>query len=255
MTGAVERYQMTLPSMLQGAYEVFQGWHGQDLLHGSRSFVWRHPLTGAVRMARFAPGESYNASKRGRWRDVSMRALFLAGSPWFSAYVVDGSVVPPVFVTDFAAAVYGADTGRLVRAPIGDLVTLTGSPVVDSSGLTLEEGDGVEIPTSAWARSAGTWILDLQDAVGQIFAGASPEASVEGTGVIVVAYDGSQTLVYAGGVLVETLAGWTLPAAVVPLDGAGVVVRVTVLAEVLPDTLCKAVAVAGAGFSITVGGA
>ena len=255
MTGAVERYQMMLPSMLSGPYAVFADWFATDLLQGSRPFVWRHPLTDAVKMARFAPGETFSVSKRGRWRDVSMQALFLPGVPWFAPYVLAGSILPPVFVADFAAAIYGADSDRLVRAPIADLVTLSGSPVIDGSGLTLEEGDGVEISTTSWARPAGTWIIELDDADGALFSGHAPEADVTGSGSVVVSYDGTQTLIYAAGALVATLAGWTVPSAVVPYDGTGVLVQVTVLAEVLPDALCKAAAIAGEGFTISVGGA
>ena len=225
MTGAVSVYQISMPAMELGAFETFDDWFSQQTGRGSTSFVWRDPVRGNPRAAKFAPGEVYSVSKRGKWRFVSLKLSFLPGTLWYADYIPSGLSVPPVMIADFANDAYGTDAGSMATAVQSDLFTLTGDPVDDETGLTLDGTNSAELTFGSWMPDAGTLVVDLAG---------------DASGVAVMSFDDTEALVYVSGALAATLDRAAMPLLV--FDDAETVVSVLIYPERLPAKKCAALA-------------
>ncbi|ATG47592.1 hypothetical protein CEW89_08395 [Celeribacter ethanolicus] len=228
MTGAVSVYQISLPAMELAEFEVFDDWFAEQTGRGSTAFVWRDPVRGNPRSAKFSPGEVYAVQRRGKWRFVTLKLSFLPGSLWYAGYIPSGVSIPPVMIADFANDLYGTDTGSMATAVLSDLFALTGDPVDDETGLTLDEDDGAVMVFGDWMPEAGTLVVTLSG------------AAAGGDGVAVVSFDASDALVYVAGALAATLDRAAMP--YLTFEEAETVVSVLIYPERLPAQKCAAMA-------------
>lgn len=245
-TGAPEVYSVVAPGMSAAEYTAFKTWFEDTLSRGVNNFVWRDQLQqDAARFRILAEGGiGYRVEGESvERRQIGFQVMRLPGSPWFIGYVAAGTAVPPVCVIDFANDVYGTDSGTPTLTTKSALITEGGTPTDDSSGLTLGGGDSATLTMGAWETASGTWVVDLSGVSGSaLFNGFGSSIGVSGTGKLVVAYDGSEGLVYASGAYNSDAGAWTSPATIEPLDGTGTIVSAVLYPEKLTAARCAALA-------------
>ncbi|WP_243612928.1 hypothetical protein [Shimia aestuarii] len=137
MTGRIELFDIVLPQISFDLLADFEDWFDEDLAKGTSQFVWRHPMKGNVVSMRIVVGQQAYSVRRvdpAKAR-ISFKVIILPAAPWFAPYVRPITSVPPAFVADYDAGVYGIDGAKVPASSLPgiegtyELYTVDGSDV------------------------------------------------------------------------------------------------------------------------------
>lgn len=114
-----ETYEATFKNLKLAQIATFRAFVANDLLRGTRSYVWRDPVMGDVALWRLiGNGERlYDVLARGAdLHNLTLKLMRLPGTPWWAPYVRPGATVVPWVVADWNAGVYGIAGSKVTAA-------------------------------------------------------------------------------------------------------------------------------------------
>lgn len=116
-TAVTERWSLGVLIERDEDLAAFEDWWAGEVAQGAMPFIWRHPVTQAVRWWRMP--SQYRKAHFGAGRSIiSFEALMLPGVPWFAPYVPEPYVRVPLWVADYENGIFGVDGKRGVAADL-----------------------------------------------------------------------------------------------------------------------------------------